>query len=111
MTKSIKNMSDDDKINHPIVKLYRCSDGNPKTDVYVYTTYKKYIRNLHTYADHGGMDEGQFIKVLSTGFISQIKSLKEIPENDWFREPFCTDEIWVTDNISDFFSTKKDERL
>jgi hypothetical protein len=65
------------------MKLYCISEGNPETDLYVVSTYteEKDIRSFYHINDHGGMPWEDYERVATTGKITEITSLSQVPED------------------------------
>ncbi len=79
-----------------MIHLYKISEGNLETDLYVYSTLtdEPNIRGFYRYTDHGGCVYEDYERVATTGIVTEITALDQVPKQDWDIIPYNTDE-WV----------------
>ncbi len=91
-------------MNRDKIKLYQLSEGNPETNLYVFSTLNDLVkvRNFWEFNDQGGMEYEDYQRVATTGTMTEITQLDQVPEPEWDILPWSTDE-WIGPERYDYF--------
>lgn len=78
-----------------LIKLFKLSEGDHKTDLYIFTTLsdEKDIRAFRNYTDHGGMPYEDFQRVAKDGMLTEVREIDQVHPEALSHLPFGTDEM------------------